>query len=248
MEKKNIFIIGGTSGIGRALAEYYLDLGCVVGVSGRRQALLDELKRVNPTRVFTYASDIKALACADLIKSVHEDMGKIDIIIICSGIGEINASLNAGPELDTVKTNVLGFTDAAIAAYNYFERNLPKYGGQGALAGISSIASFRGSDLAPSYYASKAYVSNYLEGLRKKALKNKLNLKVCTIIPGFVDTAMAKGVGGKEGLFWVAPADKAARQIAGAIMKGSSVAYITKRWRLIAWILKVLPDFVYNKI
>ncbi len=248
MADKNIFIIGGTSGIGRALAEYYLDLGCVVGVSGRRQALLDELKRVNPQRVFTYVSDIKALACADLIKSAHEDMGQIDTIIICSGIGDINASLNAAPEIDTVKTNVLGFTDAAVAAYNYFESNLKKRGGIGALAGISSIASFRGSDLAPSYYASKAYVSNYLEGLRKKALKNKLNLKVCTIVPGFVDTALAKGVGGKDGLFWVAPTYKAARQIACGIAKGKAVTYITKRWRLIAWILKVLPDFIYNKI
>ncbi len=248
MSGKNILIIGGTSGIGRALAECYLTLGCVVGVSGRRQALLDELKRGNPQRVFTYAADITALSCADTINRAHEDMGKIDIIIICSGIGEINSSLQPAPELDTVKTNVLGFTDAAVVAYNYFEKNLPQRGGQGALVGISSIASFRGSDLAPSYYASKAYVSNYLEGLRKKALKNKLNLKVCTIIPGFVDTAMAKGVGGKEGLFWVAPTDKAARQIARAIEKGKPVAYITKRWRLIAWILKILPDFVYNKI
>lgn len=248
MSGKNILIIGGTSGIGRALAECYLTLGCVVGVSGRRQALLDELKRGNPQRVFTYAADITALSCADTINRAHEDMGKIDIIIICSGIGEINSSLQPAPELDTAKTNVLGFTDAAVAAYNYFEKNLPQRGGQGALAGISSIASFRGSDLAPSYYASKAYVSNYLEGLRKKAVKNKLNLKVCTVIPGFVDTALAKGVGGKEGLFWVAPTDKAARQIARAIEKGKPVAYITKRWRLIAWILKILPDFVYNKI
>ena len=102
--------------------------------------------------------------------------------------------------------------------------------------------------MSPSYYASKAYVSNYLEGLRKKAVKNKLKLNVCTVIPGFVDTALAQGVGGNDGLFWMAPVDKAAAQIASALRRGKNIAYITRRWRLIAWLLKIIPDFIYNKI
>lgn len=246
--KGNVLIAGGTSGIGRALCLLYIKEGRKVAVTGRREALLKELKSFCPERIFIYPSDITALNSAAVIERAAEDMGGIEIVIICSGVGYINAELSAGPEADTVKTNVLGFTDFAAAAYNYFAAALKDRGGRGALAGISSVASFRGSDLAPAYYASKAYVSNYLEGLRKKAAKNKLNAKVCTVIPGFVDTSMAQGVGGDDGLFWVAPVDKAARQIALAIKKGKSIAYVTRRWHLIAWLLKLMPSFLYNKI
>ena len=63
---------------------------------------------------------------------------------------------------------------------------------------------------------------------------------VTDIQAGFVDTAMAKGEG--EGLFWVAPVETAARQIVAAIRRKRSHAYVTRRWRLVAWLLRILPD------
>ena len=63
---------------------------------------------------------------------------------------------------------------------------------------------------------------------------------VTDIQAGFVDTGMAKGEG--EGLFWVAPVETAARQIVAAIRRKSSHAYVTRRWRLVAWLLRILPD------
>jgi len=69
-------------------------------------------------------------------------------------------------------------------------------------------------------------------------------ITVTDIQPGFVNTAMAQG----EGLFWLATPEKAAQQIYEAIVNKRSRAYITKRWRIIAWLLKVLPDCLYNKI
>lgn len=245
MKLKNILIVGGTSGIGRALCDLYSAQGCKVAVTGRNIDKLTDLARGG---IITYKSDVWDLNAAEIINRADEDLGGIDIIIISSGIGYINAELNTAPEIDTVKTNVMGFTDWATCGYRYFEKHLSANGGEGRLAAISSIASFRGSDLAPAYYASKAYVSNYMEGLRKKAVKNKLNLKVCTIIPGFVDTALAQGVGGNDGIFWLAPVKKSAKQILSALAKGKKIAYITKRWRLIAWVLKIVPDFIYNKV
>lgn len=243
----NILIAGGTSGIGRELCRLYLAHGCRVAVTGRRQNLLEEIKLSAPEKVFTFRSDITDLQSAAVIEQASEAMGGIDIIIICSGRGNINADLTPQTETDTVKVNVLGFTDFAAAAYRYFAHRFAQTGRQGTLAGISSIASFRGSDLAPAYYASKAYVSNYLEGLRKKAVKQKTAVKVCTIIPGYVDTPLAVSVGGKA-VFWAAPLDKAAKQIYKAVNKGRKITYITKRWRLIAWLLKFVPDFIYNKV
>ncbi|MBN2035935.1 MAG: hypothetical protein JW768_04265 [Chitinispirillaceae bacterium] len=85
---------------------------------------------------------------------------------------------------------------------------------------------------------------NYLEALRKKAKKTGANIAVTSIIPGFVDTAMAKG----NGLFWVAKPEKAAHQIIRSLDKKISIVYVTKRWRLIAWLLKMMPSGVYDRM
>jgi short-subunit dehydrogenase len=98
--------------------------------------------------------------------------------------------------------------------------------------------------ICPSYNASKAYVSNYLEGLRKKVAKEKLPITITDIQSGLVDTAMAKG----EGLIWVASPYKVATQIYRAIQRKKRSAYITKRWTIITWLYKIMPGFIYDKI
>jgi short-subunit dehydrogenase len=55
---------------------------------------------------------------------------------------------------------------------------------------------------------------------------------------------MAKG----KGMFWVASANKAARQIYGAIKKKKLHVYVSKRWKLVAWILRIMPGYLYNRL
>ena len=130
-----------------------------------------------------------------------------------------------------------GFTTVATWAFDYFIKQ-----GAGQLAAITSIAGLRGGRHNPAYNASKAYQISYLEGLRQKAASLKLPLIITDIRPGFVDTPMAAG----DGLFWVAPVPKAAQQIYDAIEHKRSVVYITRRWRLIAFIMKLIPELVYK--
>ncbi len=127
----------------------------------------------------------------------------------------------------------------ANVAFNYFEKK-----GSGHIVGISSIAALRGASDSPAYNASKAYMSNYLQGLRQKAYKSGLSITITDIQPGFVNTSMAQG----RGLFWVASVSDAAIQIYNAIDSKKKHAYITARWRIIAWLLKVMPDWLYNKL
>ncbi len=93
-----------------------------------------------------------------------------------------------------------------------------------------------GSDVAPAYNASKAYQINYLSGLRKKMKKLGLPIFITDIRPGFVDPDMAKG----DGKFWVASVDKAASQIIIAIKARRKLVYITKRWRLIGFVFRLI--------
>jgi hypothetical protein len=139
----------------------------------------------------------------------------------------------------TIERNVLGFTCIADWAFNYFEKQ--KFGH---LVAISSIAGIRGNRQATSYNATKAYQINYLEGLRQKAKNLKMKIFVTDIRPGFVNTAMAKG----EGLFWVSSVEKASKQICNAILKKKKIVYITKRWKLIAFILKKNSEFYFGKM
>ena len=75
-----------------------------------------------------------------------------------------------------------------------------------------------------------------MDALRGKAAKSGEKIAITDIRPGFVDTGMAKG----DGKFWVAPLGKAARQIISAIQKRRKIAYITKRWRIIGFALRLL--------
>ncbi|HEX8658315.1 MAG TPA: SDR family NAD(P)-dependent oxidoreductase, partial [Hymenobacter sp.] len=153
--------------------------------------------------------------------------------------GDLNHGLAFAIERATIDTNVLGFTAVADWAFNWFAAQK-----SGHLVAISSIGGLRGSREAPAYNASKAYQINYLEGLRQKASRLQLPLFVTDIRPGLVDTAMAKG----DGLFWVMPVEKAVQQIFQAIRRRKKVAYVTKRWRLLAAIVKWIPRFVYDKM
>lgn len=239
MTKKAI-VIGATSGIGKELADIFIMNGYSVGIAGRREDLLADIKRGNPDRYFTKYIDVSKTAEAiDQLNGLILEMGGVEIIVISAGIGYINKELDWTKEKETIDVNVSGFTAMANAAIHHF---LSKGGGH--LVGISSIAAIRGDGDAPAYNASKAFISNYMEGLRKKAAKSGLKIIVTDIQPGFVDTRMAQG----EGLFWVASPRKAAQQIYTAIERKRGHAYITKRWRLMAWLMKVMPDFIYNRI
>ena len=237
---KKVIIIGASSGIGKELTKIFASNDYEVGIAARRTDLLNELAIEMPTKTYTATIDISNPDTAiQSLEKLIRDMGDVEVIIISAGTGYLNPSLSWSQEKDTIDTNVSGFTAMAGVAIRYFMQKK-----SGHLVGISSIAGIRGSNVCPSYNASKAYVSNYLEGLRKKVAKEKLPITITDIQPGLVDTAMAKG----DGLIWVASPQKAATQIYQAIQRKKRSAYITKRWTIVAWLYKIMPGFLYDKI
>lgn len=237
---KNAIIIGASSGIGKALSIVLSKEGYRLGLASRRLSLLQEIKNDLHTDVFIQEMDVSIPSEAEKqFLNLIEQLGSVDLVIISAGIGYENTDLDASLELETIETNVKGFVVIADCAYKYFLMHKI-----GHLVGISSIAALRGNPEAPAYNASKAFVSNYLEGLRLKSVKNNFDITVTNIMPGFVDTKIAKG----DGLFWVSSPQKAANQIFQAIKDKRSFSYITKRWRLIAWLMKIMPDQLLKKL
>lgn len=236
---KKVIIIGASSGIGREVARLYAQEGNKVAVTGRRSALLEELRQEFPEKVITGVFDIRQLDNPRQLDLLVEQMGGMDICLISAGLGTVSKYLNWEIENETYETNVSAFTQVSTWAFNHFVHQ-----GHGQLANISSIASMRGNSHAPAYSASKAYQSIYFEGLRMKAIRLNVPLIITDIKPGFVQTKMAQG----NKRFWVASVHKAARQIKTGMDSGRFRFYVTRRWRLIAWLMKWMPDFIFHRV
>jgi len=236
---KKALIVGASSGMGRELVQLLAENGYSVGITGRRAALLKEVQSQFPDRISYRAYDCRALDNARELEQLKHEVGGMELLILCAGSGEINKSLDFRLEKETNDLNVQAFTEIVCWAFNSFIAQ-----GDGQIAVITSIAGIRGGRVAPAYNASKAYQIHYLEGLRQRAARMKLPISITDIRPGFVDTAMAKG----DRKFWVVPKEKAARQAFYHIRKKSKIAYISKRWRLIAWLFKLMPLQLYQKL
>ena len=229
---KTALIIGATSGIGKELAKLLVADNYRVIITGRRKKLLKEIQLTAPENYIIKVHDVTDLiSCENLFESLKNEFKTIDLIVYSSGVGEANYKLDWKKELPTLNTNVLAAAKIYGLAYNLFRTQ-----GFGHLVGISSIASIRGNRHTPAYFASKAFQANYLESLYMKGKRSKATIYVTDIQPGFVDTAMALG-----DTFWMASLEKATKQIYSAIKKKKRKAYITRRWRLIALVLKVVP-------
>ena len=235
---KNAVVIGATSGIGKELAKILVKNNYKVAITGRREEKLKELKDLHPDKYIIKKHDVTDYQSSEtILNELVKEMESIDLIIYSSGVGEPNYKLDWDKEIPTIETNVL----AAVKIYG-FAFQLFKKQGFGHLVGISSIASIRGNRHVPAYFASKAFQANYLESLWMKGKKSKANIIVTDIQPGFVDTKMAIG-----NTFWMASLEKASNQIYKAIKNKRKKAYITKRWALVAFVLKITPSSLISK-
>lgn len=224
----NILIIGATSGIGNSLYSHYISCGNHVAIMGRRKNILDEICAANPAYTLAFPVDIFNInSFNNAFEEVVKSFQNIDLAILCAGIGELNEPLDIKQELTTLSTNVIGWTNAVDTLYNHFEKN-----GKGHLVTITSVGGLQPTPIAPSYSASKAFQINYTKSLQAKARKTAIT--ITEIRPGLVDTRMAKG----NGLFWVMPLEKVSKQIIRAIDTKKKLCIVTKRWRILNYIVK----------
>ena len=183
--------------------------------------------------------DVTHHDAAMIVDEVLNELGGADLIIISAGTGHNNRDLNADLDADTVSVNVLGFMNAAQVSVRHFLKR-----GGGHLVGISSIAALRGNGAGAAYAASKAFQSVYLDGLRDLARQSGLPIAVTEVQPGFVETGMMKPERPLPSVArWllVSSPSMAAEQILRAVRKRAKHVYVTRRYALVAFMLKLLP-------
>ncbi|MBZ6493979.1 SDR family NAD(P)-dependent oxidoreductase [Natrinema longum] len=235
-------IVGASSGIGEALARRLAAEGYEIGLAARRTERLQSIGAELPTKSYVATMDVTDVDDArDGFFELAEAMTAVDLVVISAGIATVNRDLEWEPERRTIDVNVRGFTAIATAAMEYFE-DTPEHASDGHLVGISSVAAHIGNGDAPAYSASKAYVSTYLEGLRYRGDDRDADVTITTIEPGFVDTKLSLGG------FWECSPETAAEQIARAIRKERDHAYVTRRWRAIAWLVNLAPEWLLRRL
>lgn len=236
-------IVGATSGIGLAVAKQLTARGWEIGISGRRQQLLQEIQRTNLNIIATQELDVTRPDAGDRLQTLIGKMGDIDLYFHSSGIGYQNPSLDIDKEIRTVETNALGFTRMINVAFHYFQQHPEK---RGHIAVISSIAGTKGLGAAPAYSASKRFVNHYMECLTQLIhLKHITHITLTDIRPGFVRTPLLSD-GGNYPL--QLDVDKVAQEIVSGLEKRKQIITIDWKYRIIVFFWRLIPRWLWVRL
>jgi len=237
-------ITGASSGIGWAVAKLLAARQCKVGLIARRQEKLEELagliRESGGTAALAVADVSNRQQTLDAIGSIRAQLGPVDLLFANSGVGRPTPlePMDMEKVEQMIRVNIFGVIYA-------IEGVLPEMlqRGQGHLAAVSSLASYKGFPGESGYCASKAFVNVYMEGLRIQ-LRNR-GIAVTTICPGFVKTAMTDV--NEFPMPWLMDADKAARMIVGALARRRKVYNFPWQTTLLMKFTRWLPDWVLAK-
>lgn len=238
----NIFITGGTTGIGFALATLYLEEGHRVGVCGRDlNKFPEELKnQFKYKNLFCYQVDVTNRD--ELHRAVKEFAnGDLDLIIANAGrsVGAKSQIPNVSVSSHVIDVNVKGVLNTFDIG---LELMMPKK--KGHLVATASVAGFVGLPGAASYSASKAAVLKICESY---AIDFKpLGISVTAIAPGFIDTPLTKQ--NSHSMPFMMTAEKAARLIKRAIEKKKVLFIFPMPMRIVITLLDKMPRCLYRYI
>lgn len=240
-----VFLTGASSGLGEALARHYAAKGATLGLVARREPELQVLAQSlgSNAAVATYRGDVRdaqdmARAAADFI----ERFGVPDVVIANAGISR--GVLTEAPEdLEVFKaifeTNVLGM----VHTFAPFVVPMRKEG-RGVLAGVASVAGFRGLPGSGAYCGSKSAAITYLESLRVEL--RGTGVSVVTICPGFVETPLTAR--NPYRMPFLITADRAAHLMAGAIEDRKRFYVLPWQMAMLGRALRCLPRGLFDRI
>lgn len=257
MKDKVVIITGGSSGIGKALAEVFGSAGSKILITGRDlnalSAVTEELKNKGIS--------IESLQCDASIEADNKRMaeealrrfGKIDILVANAGI--TMRALFDDVDLDVIRKVMDINFYGAVYAVKHCLPEIKK--NKGSVIGISSIAGYRGLPARTGYSASKFALNGFLEALRTELLKTDVH--VLTACPGFTASNIRKRSLTRDGSYQgesprqeekMMTAEECAQHIYNATLKRKKILILTGQGKLTVflnkWLSGWMDKLVYN--
>jgi len=255
---KNIFVVGGSSGIGLSAAQLLVQKGANVCIFARRESLLDEaLQQLKP---FVQEGNKLSYRCLDVVdeadvidkfSSAADELGSPDIVINCAGAAFPNyfENITAQQFENTLRLNVLGVRNVSFAALSYMKQT------GGHIINTSSIAGFIGVFGYTDYSASKFAIVGFSEALQQEVRQHNIKVSVLyppdTLTAGFEEEEKTKpketrAISGNAKLL---TADQVASALVRQIPKqkfhihpkfDGRLSHLLKRWTpsLVNWVME----------
>ena len=239
MNKKTIWITGGSTGIGKALAIKFANEGWNVAISARRENLLEEISN-EYENISSFPLDVtKKENCKEVFNLIKNKFESIDICFFSTGTWDPKKEKDIDVEQieNVFKVNFFGTLNSIKAVEEYFKNKK-----SGTITIVSSIAGYRGLPNSTGYGPSKSALNNLAESLYFDF--GRSNVRVCLVSPGFIKTPMTD----KNDFnmpFLKTPEYAAEKIYDGLVNKNSFEIHFPKSLTMILKILGFLPNKIY---
>ena len=241
-----LFITGASSGIGQALVRRFHAAGYRLALVARRAAEVQAWatsQGFEPGRFAVYAADVRNMAAiSGAGHACIAAQGLPDVVIASAGIS-VGMDTAVFDDLEVMRavfeTNNLG----TAATFQPFVGAMCKRG-SGRLVGIASVSAIRGLPGHGAYCASKAGVVAYCESLRGELRTS--GVKVVTLLPGYIDTPLTRN--NPYGMPFLMPVEAFADRAFAAIVAGTSYRVIPWQMGVVAKLLRLLPNALFDKL
>lgn len=237
---KHIWIIGASSGIGRALAQELATRGAILALSARRADKLEEVQNLcegeGHITVPMDAGDTESTHQA--FEQIQRQFPQIDSVVFMAAVyGEHDGEQKEISFIhDMIRVNVGGAYDLLDVIVPYYQEK-----GQGQIAICASVAGYRGLPTGQPYCSTKAALINLCESLRTEL--SPLNIDVKVINPGFVQTPLTDK--NEFPMPMIISAQEAATYIADDLLKKKFEIHFPKKFTFLMKILRHMPSFLY---
>ena len=242
MNKKTIWITGGSTGIGKALAIKFASNGWNVAISARREKLLQEISD-NNENIFSYPLDVTNKSqCKEVFNKIKSKFQNVDICFFSTGTWNPKKEKDIDVEQieDVFKVNFFGTLNSIKAVEEYFKNKQ-----DGIITIVSSIAGYRGLPNSTGYGPSKSALNNLAESLYFDFKRS--NVRVCLVSPGFIKTPMTDKNDFK--MPFLKTTEYAADKIYDGLVNSNVFEiHFPKQLTLVLKFLKILPNWLYLKL
>jgi NAD(P)-dependent dehydrogenase (short-subunit alcohol dehydrogenase family) len=239
---KVVWVVGASSGIGAAVARELQSRGALVAISARREEQLTEVAGPSGGAMLVVPADVTdAASLMTAASRIRGELGPIDLAILSAGYWRKMSAKDWDTETFNrhVQVNLIGMSNAIAAV-------LPQMLARrsGVIAGISSVAGYRGLSGSEAYGATKAGQINLLESLRIHVAPR--GVRVITICPGFVRTDMTAA--NTFPMPFIIEADTAGRSICDGLERGRAEIVFPVRMALLMKAARLVPVAVWSAL